>query len=184
MKLRKLICAIVILVLLNACSLTHLIHKDINYDVIFDRDSFSIKNMEHSVEDNGKTLLLKLEGFTGVLDIAEANFDDSCDCSFLISEDVTDVAKIVLVNKNDEVIVLKEFTKNEVKKDNEEVKFVSYKGGNKIKIISENCIDVNLKLTQPDLIFKYNQGFPFSPLFGDEQLDLFTPSEKEEFLSI
>lgn len=61
---------------------------------------------------------------------------------------------------------------------------MSYQSDNKIKIISKNCIDVNLKLTQPDLIFKYNQGFPFSPLFGDEQLDLFTPSEKEEFLSI
>ena len=25
--------------------------------------------------------------------LAEANFDDSCDCSFLISEDITDIAK-------------------------------------------------------------------------------------------
>lgn len=125
MKLRKLICAIVILVLLNACSLTHLIHKDINYDVIFDRDSFSIKNMEHSVEDNGKTLLLKLEGFTGVLDIAEASFDNSCDCSFFISGNITDTAKIVLVNSKNEVTVLKEFAKNEVNKDSEEVKFLS-----------------------------------------------------------
>lgn len=182
MKLRKIMCIIMVLILLNACSF----HKnvDIDYNEIFDNNSFSMKNNEHSIEDNDKTLLLKLKGFVGVLEIAEASFDNSCDCSFFISGNITDTAKIVLVNSKNEVTVLKEFAKNEVNKDSEEVKFLSYKGVNKVKIISEGRVDVDLKLTQPDLIFEYNQKFPFSPLFDDEQLDLFKSSEQEEFLSI
>ena len=188
MKLHKVICAILILVLLSACSS----YKDINYDKIFDDSTFSMKNNESLVDDNGKSFSLKLQEFVGVLEIAEANIDGGLDCSLFISGNVTDATKIVLVDQKNEVTVLKEFTKDETNEDIEEIKFVSYQGINKIKIISNNRTDVNLKLTQSDLIFKYNQNFPFSPLFGDKQVGLFaseqevglfTP-EQEKFLSI
>jgi hypothetical protein len=136
-----------------------------------ENNTFSMGNMKREISENGKGFLLHIKNFKGTLTVAEANLLTSISTDLSVKLNCTiGKVKLILINTYKKIITLREISFDNIDAELQRINITLGRGINRLKLISDNGGDITLEFKQPEAIFKYNEKFPFAPLFKDQNL--------------
>ena len=130
-----------------------------NDSKIASSNSFSCrKGWNGNPQDDGKSYAVQVEGFDGNCQLAVADVETDCDGEINFSINANSgKAKLVLVDPNLNVKVLKEVNAQNEHSYSGNISVHCSKGSNVIKIVAENYSG-DFKISQQDMLFKYSDG--------------------------
>ena len=159
-------------VLFLSVALTGCVFSNYNNNTsIATSENGSCVNWRGSFENGNKVYTVQIGELTGVRQLAVAAVDEPCDTEINFSINVKNgKAKLVLVDPNLSVTVLKEVTSQGESAYNDNISVRCLKGRNLLKFVGENYIG-DFKITQEDpVLFQYEGslfGGKASSLEGD-----------------
>ena len=168
-------------VLFLSVALTGCVFNNYNNDPsIATSENGSCINWRGSFENGNKVYTVQVGELTGVRQLAVAAVDEPCDTEINFSVNVKNgKAKLVLVDPNLSVTVLKEVTSQGESAYNDNISVRCLKGRNLLKVVGENYTG-DFKITQEDpVLFQYEGS-----LFGGKVPKLdgnFDSAFNEEF---
>jgi hypothetical protein len=154
------------LVFLSACTIFN--KNNSNDNEIANNNSFSSDGTDRKIHTDNLGFTLNLKKFKGTIELAKTDVSDpvSVDISYeLICN--SGKAKLALIKPNNKIVTINENNCANSDDSLQKTTINLEKGINKIKIISDDYTDIDLKFRQSETIFVYTKGFPFSPLFGN-----------------
>ena len=143
--------------ILTGCHTAGTFNEDYyNDQKIASSHSFSCRNYWNgSFQDDGKAYAVQVKGFNGGCQLAFADVETDCDGEINFSINANSgKAKLVLVDPNSNVEVLKEVSVQNERSYSGNISVHCSKGRNVIKLVAEN-FGGDFKISQQGMLFKY-----------------------------
>ena len=149
------------LFLLTGCALNNIYngYYNDNVRIASDEDSCNCSNWSGNVQDDGKSYVVQIGNLDGIRRLANAEVESDCETEIHFSIKANSgKAKLVLIEPNANVKVLKEVNAQSKQSYDGNIKVHCRKGLNVIKIVGEN-FGGNFKISQQNMLFKYSNGW-------------------------
>ena len=149
------------LFLLTGCALnnSHNNYYNDNGRIASDENSCNCSNWSGNFQDDGKSYVVQIGNLDGVRRLATAEVESDCETEIHFSIKANSgKAKLVLVNSNSNVQVLKEVNAQNEQSYNGNIKVHCRKGRNVMKLVGEN-FGGEFKISQQNMLFKYSDGW-------------------------
>lgn len=161
----KCIFLMLMLFMLSACTFEDRAYNDDKS--IASENNCSVKGYSGDLDEDQKGYHLKIEEMNGTREIARADVQKDCnvDISFLISA-LRGKLKIVHINPSNEVVNIKEIINGSNNESLENATIKCVVGLNKIKLVAENCSNINLRLRDLTQTFQYDVYNSFGQMFS------------------